>query len=146
MQMEALILWELEFMKTKIQEAIKDLNLQNFSVGNDLVHLPDFKLSFNELFRSKIYTTNEISYCEAFDNPILRYASTWAAKEAVYKAIKQLNDRPISFKKIEIIRDKIAGIPRVYIPEDYLNTEISLSITHDGDYIFAIAIAKRKYD
>lgn len=133
-------------MKNSINDAIQDLELQDFSVGNDLVFVPDFLKSFTGLFKGKVYTAKEIEYCELFDDAILRYASTWAAKEAVYKAIKQLYERPLAFKKIEITRSKIAGIPKVKLPDIYSDIEISLSITHDKDYAFAIALVKRKYD
>lgn len=133
-------------MKNSINDAIQDLELQDFSVGNDLVFLPDFLKSFTGLFKGKVYTAKEIEYCELFDDAILRYASTWAAKEAVYKAIKQLYERPLAFKNIEITRSKIAGIPKVKLPDIYSDIEISLSITHDKDYAFAIALVIRKYD
>ncbi len=115
-------------------------------MGNDIVFIPDFSVSFTELFQKKVYTQSEIEYCERFDQPLLRYASTWAAKEAVYKAVKQLCQQPLAFKNIEITRSKIAGIPRVNLPEDFPDLEISLSITHDGDYTCAIAIVKKRYD
>lgn len=133
-------------MKNSISNTILELKLQDFAVGNDIVFVPDFSISFSELFKNKVYTLNEVEYCEQFDEPLLRFASTWAAKEAVYKAVKQLIDRPLAFRNIEIIRSKIAGIPRVIIPEYFSDLEISLSITHDGDYTFAIAIVKRRYD
>lgn len=141
-----LILWELESMRNSINDSFLDLSLQDFAVGNDLVYLPDFTNSFNELFKSKVYTLNEIEYCDQFDQAILRYASTWAAKEAVYKAVKQLSKQALPFKNIVITRSKIAGIPRVALPEDFPGLEISLSITHDGDYTLAIALVKRKHD
>lgn len=141
-----LILWELVLMRNNINNTILELKLQDFAVGNDLVFIPDFSLSFSELFKEKVYTLNEIEYCERFDDPILRYASTWAAKEAVYKAVKQLYDQPLPFKIIEITRSKIAGPPQVNLPQHFSDLEISLSITHDGDYAFAIAMVKKRYD
>lgn len=128
------------------EKAILELDLLEFAVGNDVVFLPDFTASFTALFQKKVYTADEIAYCERFDQPILRFASTWAGKEAVYKAVKQLEPKPLAFKKIEIIRSKIAGTPMVNLPDDLSNLAISLSITHDGDYVCAIAIAKKKYD
>lgn len=113
-----------------------------FAIGNDLVYLPDFELSFNDLFQKKVFTQTEIDYCNAFERPILRYASTWAAKEATYKSIKQISTSAISFKKIEIIRLKVAGMPRVVLPHELSYLKTSLSITHDGDYTWAIAITK----
>lgn len=133
-------------MRNNINDTILELKLQDFAVGNDIVFLPDFSVSFNELFQKKVYTPDEIGYCECFDQPLLRYASTWAAKEAVYKAVKQLYQQPLSFKNIEITRSRIAGTPRVTLPENFSDLEISLSITHDGDYACAIAIVKKRYD
>lgn len=115
---------------------------KNFAVGNDIVFLPDFKHTWNELFRDKAYTPSEIRYCEQFDNPLLRYASTWAAKEAVYKAIKQLDKTSIGFKSIEIIREKPAGKPYVLLHSRDSKFQVSLSITHDGEYVWAVAVAK----
>lgn len=114
----------------------------NFAVGNDLVFIHDFKASFNDLFKKKVYTPAEMAYCDQFDNSMLRYASTWAAKEAVYKAIKQIDQATIGWKKIEIIRDKPAGQPQVLIHKKSLAFKISLTISHDGDYVWAIALIK----
>jgi len=125
---------------------ISELTLQDFAVGNDAVFLPDFDASFNLLFKNKVYTTDEVAYCELFDRPLLRFASTWAAKEAVYKAVKQLIPKRLGFRNIKITRSKIGGVPTVNLPPDFGDLKISLSITHDGDYAWAIAIARRKYD
>jgi phosphopantetheine--protein transferase-like protein len=120
---------------------VEELNSnQNFAIGNDVVFMPDFKQSFNPLFKKKVYTDKEIAYCAQFDDSLLRYASTWAAKEAVYKAVKQIESKPISFKKIEILREKIGGKPSVNLPVLYNDFKISLSISHDGDYVWAVAI------
>lgn len=130
-------------MKNDLEEWILNVAPRHdFAIGNDLVFVPDFERSFNDLFQKKVFTENEIAYCDQFDRPVLRYASTWAAKEAVYKSIKQINASAISFKKIEIIRTKVAGIPQVILTEVLSHLQISLSITHDGDYVWAIAFTK----
>lgn len=115
---------------------------QEFAIGNDVVFLSDFEQSFTPLFKNKVYTAQEIAYCEQFDESILRYASTWAAKEAVYKAVKQIYAAPLAFKKIEIFRSKIGGKPSVKLPLSYANLSLSLSLSHDGDYVWAVAILK----
>lgn len=129
-------------MKTEVLNSIDTLTtLRNYAVGNDLVFIPDFKHSLTDLFKNKVYTEAEIAYCDLFDDSLLRYASTWAAKEAVYKAIKQLDNSPLNWKKIEIIRDKIAGKPTVIMHQpEFKPANISLTVSHDGDYAWAMVI------
>lgn len=116
---------------------------RKFAIGNDLVLLEEFEKSFNPLFEAKIYTEGEISYCNQFADPMLRFAATWAAKEAVYKAVKQINQQPLSLKRIEIKRDKIGGIPTAILHNHIEKSfQISLSITHDGAYAWAVAIVE----
>ncbi len=133
-------------MKHQYKEALAGIDTKDFAVGNDTVFLPDFNASFNTLFQNKVYTPDEVGYCELFSQPLLRFASTWAAKEAVYKAVKQLFKKRLAFKNIQISRSKIGGIPTVSLPAEFTNIDISLSITHDGEYVWAIALAKRNYD
>jgi phosphopantetheine--protein transferase-like protein len=131
-------------MRNNFERAITQLSSSaKFAVGNDLVFVPSFQHSLTELFKKKVFTVNEQAYCDMFadSGSLLRYASTWAAKEAVYKAVKQLFDAPIAFNKIEIIRDKIGGKPHVALHRHKLHElDVSLTLSHDGDYAWAIAM------
>lgn len=129
-------------MKTKVLNSIDQLTtIGKYAIGNDLVFIPDFKHSLTDQFKNKVYTEAEIAYCNLFDDSLLRYASTWAAKEAVYKAVKQLDNSPLSWKKIEISRNKVAGKPTVIIHQPaFKPANISLTLSHDGDYAWAIAM------
>jgi holo-[acyl-carrier protein] synthase len=130
-------------METKLTETLESLTGQQFAAGNDLVFVPGFEASLTPGFKNKVYTDAELAYCDQFADSLLRYASTWAAKEAVYKAVKQLDKSTAGWKKIEIIREKIGGRPHVFLHQPQLaSISVSLSITHDGDYAWAVAIAK----
>src|SRR5690349_9851584 len=99
-----------------INESLLKLPDHVKGIGNDLVNLTEFKRSFNPSFILRAFTEKEIEYCEQFDNSLLRYASTWAAKEAVYKAIKQCDENiKLWWRTIEIIRHKPQGKPEVVI-------------------------------
>ena len=127
-------------MENEISTTLKIFTAdKKFAVGNDLVHVPGFGLSLTEPFKKKVYTDQEVDYCNAFADDLLRYASTWAAKEAVYKAVKQLDPSPLSWKKIEITSKKTAGEPVVTLHQHPNRFNISLTISHDGDYAWAIA-------
>ena len=128
-------------MENELLKSLDKLNLsQQFAVGNDLVFIPDFKASFNDLFKKKVYTATEVNYCDQFADSLLHYASTWAAKEAVYKAAKQIDPATLGWNKIEITRDKTGGKPNATIHPDKNTFKISLTISHDGDYAWAIAL------
>lgn len=116
---------------------------KNFAIGNDLVYLPNFETSFTPAFIAKVYTKPELAYCQQFSQPLLRYASTWAAKEAVYKALKQLGTAIAGWQNIEILRNKIAGQPTVVLHQYPNKFDISLSISHDGDYVWAVVVVKQ---
>ena len=132
-------------MENEILKTLGELvPVKGFVVGNDLVFIPGFSASLNDLFKKKVYTPAEIAYCDQFDDSLLRYASTWAAKEAVYKALKQIDDSTLGWKKIEITRNKPAGKPGVIIHKDTCSFKISLTISHDGDYAWAIALINTK--
>jgi holo-[acyl-carrier protein] synthase len=134
-------------MKDKLQISVDDLPAApRFAVGNDLVFVPDFKLSLTDVFKQKVYTAEEIAYCDSFADSLLRYASTWAAKEAIYKAFKQLSNATLAWKNICITREKAAGKPLVILASEQQQPHISLSISHDGDYVWAIAFIEIKKD
>lgn len=132
-----------EQIKEETTEYIKQLTVtgRQVAVGNDIVHLPTFIESCTPHFVQRVFTTAELEYCSKFTNPFVRYASTWAAKEAVYKAIKQTDDTiKLWWRDIEILRDKPAGKPIVHIKKLKTPVEISISISHDADYVWAIAV------
>jgi len=132
-------------MKNKMLNALTETGLnQRFAVGNDLVFIPAFKNALTTVFKNKVYTPGEITYCDQFDDALLRYASTWAAKEAVYKAVKQLSPATLAWKKIEITRQKAAGQPNVTLHQYPKQYNISLTLSHDGDYAWAIAFIERE--
>ena len=128
-------------MENELEISVNQITAQQpFAVGNDLVYIADFRLSLSDLFKNKVYTPAEMAYCESFSDSVQRYASTWAAKEAVYKAVKQLDVSPLGWKKIEIRRAKKAGIPTVILPPHLKNYQVSLTISHDGDYAWALVL------
>lgn len=124
-----------------VNNLISNLSIaKNFAIGNDVVFMPNFQTSCTPDFQAKVYTQNELDYCQLFNQPMLRYASTWAAKEAVYKALKQLGAAVAGWQNIEILRNKIAGQPSVVLYKSPNQFNISLSISHDGDYVWATAL------
>ena len=111
-------------------------------IGNDIVYIPGFKKSLNAAFIKKVFSNREIRQIEEYRaNPIVRYATTWAAKEAVFKAMEQMYHKSLklNWKEIEIVRAN--KIPKVIISKKYYkNLNFSLSLSYHKEYAFAVVI------
>jgi phosphopantetheine--protein transferase-like protein len=110
--------------------------------GIDLVKIDSFtKLMDNETFINNNFNESEINYLhEHYSTQTL--AGLYASKEALLKALKKgINN--YSLKDIEINHDSNSApyiILHNKIKEDFNVKDISLSISHDGDYAIAIVL------
>ncbi|HJO77462.1 MAG TPA: holo-ACP synthase, partial [Pelagibacteraceae bacterium] len=61
-----------------------------FGIGTDIVNIKRMEKSlkkYGNKFKNKIFSKNEISYCEKKKNSSASYAKRFAAKEALTKAL-----------------------------------------------------------
>ena len=61
-----------------------------FGIGTDIVNIKRMEKSIKKngvVFKNKIFSKNEINYCEKRKNPFAFYAKRFAAKEALSKAL-----------------------------------------------------------
>lgn len=68
-----------------------------------------------------------------------RWASRWAAKEAVKKLYSSQGERMPAYRDIEVVRSR-GGPPRVHVRGE--PTQIALSLTHDGGLAIAVAVSR----
>lgn len=104
-------------------------------------------MEHGEQFLRRVYTDQEIEYCNARKLSTEHYAGRWAAKEAVLKAIGTGWIRGVSWKEIEIYNQP-DGAPRVILhggTRDIATSrgvgQILISISHCRTYATAYAIA-----
>jgi hydroxyethylthiazole kinase-like uncharacterized protein yjeF len=84
-------------------------------------------------FAQRIYTDSEQRYAASKPE---RWASRWAAKEAVKKLYGSMGQRIPTYKDIEVVRRR-GGAPQVHVRGE--PTDIALSLTHDGGLAIAVA-------
>lgn len=114
------------------------------SCGTDIIEVDRVKTSIEnvgEKFLKKVFTDNEIRYCESKKTQKYQhYAGRFAAKEAVFKAIsRQLKDKySVCWKDIEVENDN-QGRPSVNLFNvDMKKIEnIDISISHCKSYATA---------
>lgn len=118
--------------------------------GNDIIMISRVKDSIEQVgenFLKRIYTDEEINYCESRRMcKYHSYAARFAAKEAVYKAISPETSHEVEWKNIEVKRyDNGKPYIELYgklkdIAEEKKVKKIELSLSHDGDYAIATVV------
>lgn len=100
-----------------------------------------------ELFLQRVYTEEEIRYCQRHKEALQHYAGRWAAKEAVMKTLGTGFTRGVGWKDIEIGHLK-TGRPIVQLSGGAARVaemvgidEILITISHCRAYATATAIA-----
>ena len=79
-----------------------------YGLGTDIVDISRIKklLNKNKKFINRIFSVNEIKYCESRSNKIASYAKRFAAKEAFTKALGTGVSKGIFFNEISVNNNK----------------------------------------
>ena len=126
-----------------------------FGIGTDIVNIKRMKklLSINKNnFKKRIFSKNEINYCENKKNSVSFYAKRFAAKESFVKALGTGFRKNINFKDIEVVNNTY-GKPYISINKKIANKiktlfkvkkfNILLSISDEKKYSIASVIISK---
>jgi len=117
--------------------------------GIDIAEVPRIAESierFGERFLRRVFTEEEIRYCDSKANRVERYAARFAAKEAAMKALGTGWNRGVRWRDIEVHRQpgsrptiKFHGVAADFAAK--LDTRnIALSISHTPELAIANVI------
>jgi holo-[acyl-carrier protein] synthase len=108
-------------------------------MGIDIAEVPRIQAvieSQKERFLRRVYTLDEVAYCEQFKNKYERYAGRFAVKEAAMKALGTGWSRGVRWVDLEVVRMR-GGKPTLSLKgaaqkiADALGVKnIAVSITH----------------
>mgnify|MGYP001108265891 CR=1 FL=1 len=105
-----------------------------------------------ELFINRVYTPEEIRYCQTRKQATQHFTGRWAAKEAVLKALGTGWRRGISWRDVEV-RNEPGGKPRVALRGGAKEVaaqlgiaEVLVTISHCRSHATATAIAVGEED
>ena len=116
-------------------------------LGIDIIEISRIKKSvekYGDRFLNKVFTSEEIKYCNSKYNKYQHYAARFAAKEAVYKALASGWKEGLRWKDIEILNDS-QGMPSINSSgklQSFINngTQLKISISHSENYVTSVAI------
>lgn len=120
--------------------------------GTDIVSVERIRNSINELgdtFLKRIYTDEEISYCESRRmSKFQSYAARFAAKEAAYKALSPETAEGVKWHDAEVIKNSNGKpvivfhgkLKDVAIERGIRSEEVDISLSHDDSFAIATIV------
>lgn len=115
-------------------------------IGVDIVDIDRIRTlveTEGDRFLEKVFTRNEIAYCNAKARRHQHFAARFAAKEAVSKALATGWAGDFRWKDVEVTNDP-TGQPRIKVHgrlQDHLDTaRIMISLSHADHHVIAMAV------
>ena len=118
-------------------------------LGIDLVHIPRVEKAVNrwgEKFLSRVFTSEESSYCLKHKQPAQGLALRFAAKEACSKALGTGMRLGVTWRQIAIAHEPF-GKPVLHLSGSALKRATDMganawhvSLSHEGEYATAVVI------
>jgi len=120
-----------------------------YGLGTDIVDISRIKklLNKNKKFINRIFSVNEIKYCESRSNKIASYAKRFAAKEAFTKALGTGVSKGIFFNEISVNNNKngapfieLLGKTKLIVLSLIKKKKIYLSLSDEKKYALAMVV------
>ncbi len=118
-------------------------------IGVDLARIPRLReilTRWDDRFLRRVFTEEEIAYCRRRRDPVPHFAARFAAKEATLKALGTGLSMGVSWREMEVRRERGAAPTMVLsgrcrdIARAKGGQRVLLTLTHDGDYALAQAM------
>jgi holo-[acyl-carrier protein] synthase len=123
-----------------------------YGIGTDLVEInriANIIKKWGERFTGKVFSQNEINYCQNKAYPAIHYAARFAAKESFLKSLGIGLGMGVSLKDIEVINNP-QGSPQLHMNEKIQAvldergiTAIHISMTHTREHAQAVVVLEK---
>ncbi len=120
-------------------------------IGTDVVEIQRIEkmiCNYGDQFLNKVFTEQEMAFCNRMAFPATHFAGRWAAKEAFYKALPVSCQQHSFWKSIEIVPGEDGRKPVVRIIDEKLKevlkresvSSVHMSISHERSICTAVVI------
>ena len=127
-----------------------------FGIGTDIINIKRMEKTLKKdggSFKKRVFSENEIIYCEKKKNPTTFFAKRFAAKEALSKALGTGIRKGINFKNIEISNDelgkpsiKLRGSTAIFLKKKIKTKKYSIYLSLSDDEPWAQATVIISYN
>ena len=127
-----------------------------FGIGTDIVNIKIIKMLIRKNsngFKKKIFSKNEIAYCDNKKDSSRYYAKRFAAKEALSKALGTGIRKDVTFKNIEIYNNRLGkpsirlkGATYMYLKKRIKSKKFSIFLSLSDDQPWAQATVIISYN
>lgn len=124
-----------------------------YGVGIDLVEnsrMDKIVKKWGPKFINRIFSEEEILYCEKHAHSAIHYGARFAAKESFLKALGIGIGKGVKLSDIEVVNDengkpslKLCGEAKIIIKKAKIS-KINLSLTHTKNYSMAVVVLEKK--
>jgi len=124
-----------------------------YGIGIDLVEndrLAKIIAKWGSKFLQRVFSEDEINYCERHVQAAINYGARFAAKESFLKALGMGIGMGVKLREIEVGHDEngkpeliLHGGAKIQIETRSIE-KIHLSLTHTGSYATAIVLLEKK--
>ncbi len=119
-------------------------------IGIDIVEISRIEKSLAKKgFLEKVYSKEEIQYCQKMTRPQENFAGRFAAKEAFLKALGKVSYNQFEISQVKVVNDK-NGKPNFNLEKEFFNkypilndADIHLSISHSKSYAIAMVMIEK---
>lgn len=123
-----------------------------YGIGTDLVdvkRLEKILQRWGERFAERVYSQNEITYCQTKACPAIHYAARFAAKESFLKSLGIGLGMGVALKDVEVINNT-QGSPQLHMNEKIRGileklgiTAVHVSMTHTREHAQAMVVLEK---
>jgi len=123
-------------------------------IGTDVIRISRVKKAMERTpgFETRVFSTEEIEYCNSMAFPDRHFAVRFAAKEAFMKALGTGWAKGIRFEDIIVQRNEdgqpyieVQSPTRDLIPQ-FSQLNLWVSLAHDGDVAIATVVIEQQMD
>ncbi|MBM2839594.1 MAG: acpS [Bacteroidetes bacterium] len=119
-------------------------------IGVDILEIRRIQQSIDGLgaaFLQKIFTPEEIRYCQSKQNTAQHFAARFAAKEAVSKALATGWRGDFAWKDVEVMNDSL-GQPHITLygrlKDTLAQSSVFVSLSHSESHVVAMVVIEGK--